>query len=529
MFSSFNLWRMARPMWSLSFVLGLLSLISGIALLAYSGWFISAAALAGVAGSQAGSFNYLRPGAMIRLLAITRTAGRYAERLQSHYTILQVLKTLRLQCFTILSQRFNPYQTLRSGRFNALQQLIADIDILDQYPLKLLLPFLWAFTLLSLAALLIVWWQPALLCMVVLTWAMLLLVIPSVQLMVSTQVATNEALHQSRRREQMLEQMSGLTSMLMLGQSQLFIAEFAASEHKSAAHQRRLQITSSVCAVLQQMTLASFAIYLLQSDFSPVLLIACCLAVLGLSEVLAPLNQAHIVFGNYRAAQSRLAQLTTEPVVVQHQTDFMVADSTALTISELTWTYSQVAALSVSAVQGELILVRGVSGCGKSSLFATIAGDLPVISGRIAVQGPTADISWLDQHPYIFGLSIAANLRLANPKATDQQMLNVLALVELSDWLKEQKSGLASCFDTDALGMSGGELRRFALARCLLKPAPILLLDEPFAGLGADQASRILKALKTYASHQICLLISHQQQDASDFSQVIKLEHGKFA
>ena len=69
MFNAISLWRMARPLWSLSFILGLLTLISGIALLAYSGWFISAAAMAGVAGSQAGSFNYLRPGAMIRLLA----------------------------------------------------------------------------------------------------------------------------------------------------------------------------------------------------------------------------------------------------------------------------------------------------------------------------------------------------------------------------------------------------------------------------------------------------------------------------
>jgi ATP-binding cassette subfamily C protein CydC len=525
MFSAIDLLRMAKPLWLLSFCLGLLTLVSGIALLAYSGWFITAAAIAGVAGSQAGSFNYLRPGAMIRLLAITRTAGRYAERLQSHYTILEVLKKLRLKCFSILSQHFNPYQTLRNGRFNALQQLIADIDILDQYPLKFLLPYAWAFTVLSIAACLLAWWQPLLMGGIALSWLSLLVVLPTIQLLYSVKFAKAEALQQSLRREQMLEQMSALTSMSMLGHSATFLEQFSLTETNSAISQQRLQRTTSVSAFIQQVILVSTAILLIHNQFSASILIACCLAILGLTEVLAPLNQAHIVLGNYQASRNRLRQLSNTGIPPKTSVDFACADIVTFKTEGLAWQFSEVSPLTMTAQANDFILFKGISGCGKSSLFATFAGDLVATSGSISFSGPRDEIVWLDQHPYLFNLSIAANLRLAKPTATDQELHDVLALVELTDWLAKQKNGLSACFENELLGLSGGELRRFALARCLLKPAALMLLDEPFAGLPSTQAERILQRIKRINQSNICFIISHQLQDDSAFTQVISLTH----
>lgn len=525
MFNTLALWRMARPLWSLSFVLGLLTIVSGVALLAYSGWFITAAAVAGVAGSQAGSFNYLRPGAMIRLLAITRTAGRYAERLQSHYTILEVLKHLRLQCFTVLSRNFNPFQTIRSGRFNALQQLIADIDVLDQYPLKLLLPFAWAATALTIAASLLWLVQPQLAILVLISWLVLLVVLPGCQIAFFVQTATADALLQSERREEMLEQMSGLTTMTMLGQSHEFLAKFSKSESLSASHRRKLQLTTSIFAGLQQLVLVAMAssILLMNQNVSAALLIGCCLGVLGLSEVLAPLNQLHTTFGNYKAARIRLEQLTSKPLLTINPVEFEANHTAGLQLSQLVWPFSQVKALSLSAKAGDLILVKGASGCGKSSLFAAIAGELAITSGQIMLRGGNSEVSWLDQHPYIFGLSIAANLRIANPTASDEQLRAVLAMVELTPWLARQQDDLNSNFDQQQLGLSGGELRRFALARCLLRTSPVLLLDEPFAGLPNEQALRILQNIKQFCQQQVCLIISHQYLEPAAFSQIIHL------
>lgn len=525
MFNAISLWRMARPLWSLSFILGLLTLISGIALLAYSGWFISAAAMAGVAGSQAGSFNYLRPGAMIRLLAITRTAGRYAERLQSHYTILQVLKQLRLNCFSLLSKSYNPFQTFRSGRFNTLQQLIADIDVLDQYPLKLLLPYAWAFSITTLASGLLIWLQPSLIIPVTTTWFFLLVALPATQVYVFSKLALSDALHQSARREDMLEQMSALTTLTMLGQSAPFLSQFADAEMTSAVNRRVLQRITSVFSCIQQLSLVTVAALILQitNYNSAALIVGCCLGVLALSEVLAPLNHAHTILGNFKAARSRLEKLAVQPDLSIQNHDYLVSQTAALRINNLVWQHSQVRPLNLSATAGNIVLISGASGCGKSSLFATIASELRLCSGEIVVQGQNAEISWLDQHPYIFGLTIAANLRIAAPSATDQQLLDVLALVELSDWLQQQKDGIKACFDQQQLGLSGGELRRFGLARCLLKSAPILLLDEPFAGLSAEQALRILRRIERHAEQQVCVIISHQLHEQSIFDQIIQL------
>ncbi|MBU2114822.1 MAG: thiol reductant ABC exporter subunit CydC, partial [Gammaproteobacteria bacterium] len=96
-----------RGAWSLSLLLGFVTLLAVVSLLALSGWFISAAALAGLVSVGIG-FDYFRPAAIIRLCAIARTAGRYAERLSSHYAALGLLKDLRVTRFNVMAQSKSP-------------------------------------------------------------------------------------------------------------------------------------------------------------------------------------------------------------------------------------------------------------------------------------------------------------------------------------------------------------------------------------------------------------------------------------
>ena len=94
-----SLLRSRRASWSLALLLGALTLFSAIALLATSGWFITASAIAGLTLASSFTFDYFRPAAFIRLFAIVRTAGRYGERLTSHHATLSLLKDLRSQVF----------------------------------------------------------------------------------------------------------------------------------------------------------------------------------------------------------------------------------------------------------------------------------------------------------------------------------------------------------------------------------------------------------------------------------------------
>ncbi len=208
-----DLWLSHKAGWSLSFSLGLLTVLATVALLAWSGWFISAAAAAGVGAS----FNYLRPGALIRLFAIVRTAGRYGERVLSHALVLRLLAVLRLRVFVALSQQAGT--TVFAGG-DRLQRLIADIDLLDQLPLRLLNPMGYAGLLCAAFLLLVYLLLPAAFWPVA---ALLLLPVLSTLWLCRPgargpmQQAASEIQQQGQRRGLLLENLQLLTTLLTTG------------------------------------------------------------------------------------------------------------------------------------------------------------------------------------------------------------------------------------------------------------------------------------------------------------------------
>ncbi|MDO5653960.1 MAG: ABC transporter ATP-binding protein, partial [Brachymonas sp.] len=135
-----------KTAWFWAAALGLFAMAAGILLLAVSGWFITAAALAGIVNlATAYTFNYPAAGAVVRGLAIGRTAGRYGERLVSHNATLALLADLRSLLFGRLA---NARHATRNS--SHMHRLVSDIDLLDEYPLRLALPWLWALILLAL-------------------------------------------------------------------------------------------------------------------------------------------------------------------------------------------------------------------------------------------------------------------------------------------------------------------------------------------------------------------------------------------
>src|SRR5690606_22954875 len=138
----------SRPeAWALAGLLGTLTVLSVTGLLAASGWFITAAALAGLVSGAAGyGFDVFRPAAIIRFFAITRTAGRYAGRRASPNAVLGLLRDLRVGLFSHIARL--PMDPRRWRSAQLLQRLVVDIDLLDQFPLRILLPWLWASLLL---------------------------------------------------------------------------------------------------------------------------------------------------------------------------------------------------------------------------------------------------------------------------------------------------------------------------------------------------------------------------------------------
>ncbi len=584
-----DLWRSQRALWSLSFVVGLATLAATVLLLASSGWFISAAAAAG-AGSL---FNYMRPGALIRFFAIVRTAGRYGERLLSHALVLQLLARLRLQAFVRLSQA----RQLQLGAGERLQRLVADIDLLDQLPLRLLNPLGWALLLGAAYLAVVALWLPAALLPLsfLLAGFALLLWLCSRGL---AQLAARDVALQGQRRGLLLENLQLLTTLLATGHWRARLADLAAADdqlHQLQRSQLRRQL--GLQAALQLLVLAGLFVLLQAlpaglstagqstaalspaeslsagallsaadmlspgkpvadavsglpdlSSLSVPLWLALLLGWLGLTEVLLPLTVLPASWGQIRAAQQRCNEIwqasalaaereTTGQELTEHDAAEreavpvrLAGGAAGLQLRQLRFGFqASLGQLSADCQAGAVVLLRGKSGSGKSCLLQTLAGELAALGGQMLLNGQPFDAltdsqrcqlaGYLPQRPYLFGLSIAAELRLARANATDDELLAVLALVELSDWLAHQPQGLRTVLADDGVGLSGGELKRFALARLLLLKPPLLLLDEPFAGLHSALAERLLARLTAFQRDGILLIASHQLQQSACFSQ----------
>lgn len=513
-----------RGSWLLALLLGAVTLLCAITLLALSGWFISAAALAGLASVAAYGFDYFRPAAIIRLCAIGRTAGRYAERLTSHYAALGLLKDLRVKSFAALARS----KLGQRHSADTLQRLVADIDLLDQLPLKVIAPWLWA---LSLSALLLLFWYLLAPALVYSAGAPLLLALcaPLLTFKRATVLAAEETNAATLRRTNLLEPLAMLPALLLWQRWQDKARQFSAQDQHCLQLQLRLNQLSSRCALLQQSLLAISLLLLLWQGaqllsmqmLTVPLLLAATLALWGLCEVMLPLCQSFIALGMSMAARNRLNQLAGTAVLPNSKPE----PQSQLNLTATDLSARQTGALygpdkvNFSVQSGEVLLISGASGCGKTTLLQALANQLQV-TGTLTLNGLAYSewqlnqtLGYLSQQADIFDLTLAQNLRLADPQASDEQLWQVLSDTALQDWAQNQPQQLDTVLGEYGAAVSGGQARRIALARLLLTKRPVLLLDEPFAGLDTGTTKQVLQALLKQQQHGILIIVSHQVLD----------------
>jgi len=168
---------------------------------------------------------------------------------------------------------------------------------------------------------------------------------------------------------------------------------------------------------------------------------------------------------------------------------------------------------SITVPAGRCLVLRGDSGTGKSTLLKVIAGLLAPDKGTVRhgqasapiLARTTGQLAWAGQHPWFVHGTVADNLRLVAPDADDAALDAVLADCGLTDL----PAGLSTALDENGGGLSGGQGRRLALARALLSPAPLLLLDEPTAELDEALETRIIAALAQHKGNRTLVIATH--------------------
>ncbi|CAM7680179.1 cysteine/glutathione ABC transporter ATP-binding protein/permease CydC [Atlantibacter hermannii] len=540
------LYKRHKWMLSLGVVLAIITLLASIGLLTLSGWFLSASAVVGVAGVY--SFNYMLPAAGVRGAAITRTAGRYFERLVSHDATFRVLAHLRVYTFSKVLP-LSPSGIARFRQGELLNRLVADVDTLDHLYLRVISPLAGALVVILVVAVGLSVLDVTL--ALTLGGIMLLTVLLLPPLFYRAGKSTGEALTALRAqyRQQLTAWLIGHAELTIFNAASRYRDALDSTESEWQEAQRRqaglTAISQAVMMLISGMTVVLMlwmAAGGVGGNTAPGALIAlfvfCALAAF---EALAPVTGAFQHLGQVIASALRVTQLTEQqPDVTFSDATMSAPEQAAVTFDKVSFRYSQQAQPALNQVSltiqaGERVALLGRTGCGKSTLLQLLTRAWDPQQGEITLAGLPltqysesalrASMSVVPQRVHLFSATLRDNLLLAAPQASDARLASTLTQVGLEKLLED--GGLNSWLGEGGRQLSGGELRRLAIARALLHDAPLMLLDEPTEGLDAGTEQQILSLLDTVTANKTVLMITHRLRGLADFNRIVVMDNGQ--
>lgn len=482
--------------------------VASVMLLALSGWFLTAAALAGGAGVVAAqAFNYMLPSAMIRLLAILRTGARYGERLASHGAAFGALARLRPALYRAITAA-PPSVALALGRGEATARLIGDVDAVEWRFVRLSGPWGVVAALVSGASLTWLGGWPAM----VATLASAGGVLGLARLWAGRLAQPGRAVQRATGmlREE-LAMMGGAAAEL-----RCFALEDWATARITAASERLAEAQARQAAVMARfealhavgVALAAASALILSADAGAPIAALAALAAAMTVDTIAPILRALTERGRLNEAEARLDAV------------FDAADEDLPPTDRIGG-----AALVIDGdhvAPGGRIALTGPSGCGKTTLVEGLLGLRPMAPGRVLIDGRDAAMlapatlratfAWAPQDAALIAGTVRDNLRLADGTATEDDLWQALYDASLDGAVRALPHGLDTWLGEDGARLSGGERRRLSLARAYLGDAPWLLLDEPGEGLDAVVGVAVAQRLAARIARtgQGMILVSHR-------------------
>jgi ATP-binding cassette subfamily C protein CydC len=549
-------WRVA-----LAILLGCVTIASNMGLLGVAAYLIAAAALKPLL------LALMLPIYFVRLVSVTRAVSRYCERLIAHSVTFRLLARLRVWAYSRL-EPLVPAQisSYRSG--DVLARLVADVEELQNIYLRVVSPFIIAILITLLTAGLFAIFSPAL------AWTALAFLVvtgfavPMLAGVLTRGLGRRQLALRAELNAQLVDGIQGVQDILAYGHAGEQRRRIAALDHALTQVQRRMAFITGLQLALNDAlmnlalwTLLILAIPLVSAKLiDGVYLALLTLLILASFEAVQPLAPALQSLGRSVAAGERLFAVTdATPQVVECAAPLPAPDLTPrpplravergsgaaghiLAFEQVSFAYRPDEGLILDGITfrvraGSRVAIVGPSGAGKSTLAQLALRFWDPTTGVIRLAGQDirryalADlrgaIGVVAQDTAIFTDTIRGNLLLARPDATDQAIAQALEQAQLAEFISQLPDGLDTWVGEQGLRLSGGERQRLAIARALLKDAPLLILDEATANLDPLTERALLDALDELMRGRTTLMITHRLVAMERMDEILALDHGR--
>ncbi|MEI8671198.1 cysteine/glutathione ABC transporter ATP-binding protein/permease CydC [Vibrio sp. SA48] len=531
---------------SLGILLAFLTLFASIGLLTLSGWFLSAAAIAGLTIARE-TFNYMLPGAFVRGFAMGRTAGRWGERVVSHNATFKLLTDLRIFFFQKLAPLI-PGKVSNLRDADLLNRLVADIDAMDHVYLRLISPVtVGIFGITALTAFLC-WFDLQLGLILGAILLTLLLVWPVLFYKLGKRNGAELTQHKAELRITTLDWLQGYSELTLFGaenryreailsaQNKLLANQFA-NAHFSGLAQALLMLANGWTLVLI-IWLAADGVAGNQPD--PMIALVA-FATMASFELLMPIAGAFQHLGQTLTSARRLNDVTlADPEVQFPTTTTSHSGQFDIEFSNLNFHYPDgdqrvLNNVNLHIPAGHRVAIVGQTGSGKSTLMQLLSRYWDPQQGEIAIAGTPLKnwnesdlrktISVVSQRVDVLNGTLRDNLAMANPTAKDEQLAHALTQVGLTKLLEDQ--GLGAWLGEGGRQLSGGEKRRIGIARAFLHNGSILLLDEPTEGLDKQTEQQITALFKKHFANKTVIFITHRLVELESMDAICLIEQGE--
>jgi ATP-binding cassette subfamily C protein CydCD len=529
---------------ALSVLLSTLTIGSSVALIGTSAWLISTAALhpsvADLGVSVVG----------VRFFGISRGLFRYLERLVSHNVTFRLLARLRVWFY----EKLEPLAPARLMEFRSgdlLARVLGDVETLENFYVRVISPSLTAILIgLMVAVFFASFYLP--IALVLISFFLILgLVLPVLSQAVSRRPGRQLILRRAEIQAQLVDGIQGLADILAFGRGADRLNKIRATGETYGSVQKQMAHINGIHSALGTL-FTNLGVWLvlvlvipqvMEGSIRGVMLGTFALMSLAAFEAVTPLPLAAQMWNASSAAARRLFEVVdAEPAVKETGDARVEINSCDLQISNLSFTYpnQSVPALqkiSFNVPTGKAIAIVGPSGAGKSTLGQLLLRFWDYETGEITLGGQSLkhlsqdeirkQFALVSQNNYFFNTTIRENLRLARRSVSQQEIESAARAAQIHEFILSLHRGYDTLIGEQGIRLSGGERQRLAIARALLKDAPVLILDEPTANLDPQTEKQVLDALNTAMRSKTTMLITHRLVGLENVDEILVLDRGR--